>query len=105
MDTMQPRHIRETSWYVVYECVDAQGVRLYIGMSIESNFTQRLAAHRGKPWWPRVARVITTQVFSRSCALTIEAGMIEKHQPEGNFFHTERAKRAPMPPIVSSANA
>ena len=102
---MRPRWERETSWYVIYECVDADGVRLYIGMSIKSNFDSRLASHRSKPWWPRVAKVITSEIYSRQDALTWEAMKIRTHQPEGNIAHTRRALKRPMPPIESATDA
>lgn len=99
---MQPRWKRETSWYVIYECVDSDDVRLYVGMSIKENFKNRLASHKNKPWWPRVAKVITSEIIGRQEALTWEAAKIETYQPEGNFYHTDRARRSKIPPTIRS---
>jgi excinuclease UvrABC nuclease subunit len=89
---MQPRHIRERVSHTVYELMDESGVRVYVGMSITSRLDARIATHKRKPWWPKVAHVETTELFGRSVALIHEARLIERHQPEGNYYHTLRAK-------------
>lgn len=96
---MQPRYIRERVSHTVYECMDESGVRLYVGMSITTNLENRIRSHMRKPWWPRVAHIETTEYFGRAVALFHEELRIKAEQPEGNYYHTLRAKKA-LPPIV-----
>lgn len=66
----------------VYRLYDADGVLLYIGSAYDPE--ERCKAHRGKAWWPEVARRSEEWFASRGGAYVAEMKAIASEGPKRN---------------------
>lgn len=79
-----PPRRRETACFI-YRHFDAAGALLYIGISLSA--VQRLAQHRDKPWFDRIATVTVEPCENRADALARERDAIREERPLFNKIH------------------
>lgn len=88
----QPQAHRSAAVYRLY---DAEGALLYVGSAY--NPEQRSKKHRGKEWWPEVARREDEWHPSREAAYVAETEAIAAERPAGNRISGPGAVAAPAP--------
>jgi predicted GIY-YIG superfamily endonuclease len=72
--------------HVLYRAYDAQGVLLYIGITM--NPGNRFAQHsEDKPWWADVAEIRVEHFGSRKRVLAAERAAIQAERPRFNVIH------------------
>lgn len=79
----------------VYRLWDADGNLLYIGSAYDP--AKRSRKHRGKDWWPQVARRTDDWHPSREAAYVAETAAIAAARPLGNRISGPGAVAAPAP--------
>ncbi|XVV35013.1 hypothetical protein ACQPXT_13595 [Streptomyces sp. CA-100214] len=86
----------------VYRLWDDEGHLLYIGSAYDPE--ERCKRHRGKPWWPLVARRTEEWHDSRAGAYGEELKQIRREEPPHNVMGTSRYV-VPDTPGVRRRNA
>jgi hypothetical protein len=69
---------------VVYEFFDANGARLYVGVT--DDLERRFGGHRAKVWWPLVVRCEVEPLATRRAAELVEAHLIATANPPHNVI-------------------
>jgi predicted GIY-YIG superfamily endonuclease len=74
----------------LYRLFDADGALLYVG--ITRTLDRRMQQHALKqPWWPEVAKTVTTEYRTRAQAARAEHAAIEAENPRHNAMRLPRA--------------
>lgn len=89
---MRYRTYHRSRPHTLYRAFDAQGVLLYVGLTVD--LASRISVHRStQPWWPEVAGITSERHPDYATVRAAELAAIQSELPKYNLQLTGKLRR------------